>query len=49
MDIKINRMEADGQYLEYNAMSGVFDLYFVDGPSRTEVAQQYSEVAARLS
>ena len=45
MDVVIDQ-DADGQqYLEYNLMSGVLDLYFVAGPSPVEVAQQYSEVA----
>jgi len=44
MDIKINRTEADGQYLEYNTLGGVIDLYFVAGPSPVEVAKQYSSI-----
>lgn len=49
MDIKINRTEEDGQYLEYNLMSGILDLYFLDSPSPTEVAQQYSEVVQKAA
>ncbi|KAL5348842.1 hypothetical protein ACLOAV_006265 [Pseudogymnoascus australis] len=49
MDVKINRTEVDGQYLEYNMVSGILDLYFMDGPSPTEVAQQYSEVAGKAA
>lgn len=45
MDIKINNTAADGQYLEYNVLGGVIDLYFLAGDNPTEVAQQYSEVA----
>ncbi|KAH8669727.1 putative alpha/beta-glucosidase agdC [Tricladium varicosporioides] len=47
MDIKINRTETDGQYLEYNLMSGILDLYFLEGPSPVDVAQQYSEVTQK--
>lgn len=49
MDVKINRTEVDGQYLEYNMVSGILDLYFMDGPSPTEVAQQYSDVAGKAA
>lgn len=44
MDLKINRTEATGQYLEYNTLGGIVDLYFLAGPSPIEVAQQYSQV-----
>ena len=44
MDIKINNTAADGQYLEYNTLGGVIDLYFMAGPGPLEVAQQYSQV-----
>lgn len=44
MGVKINNTVVDGQYLEYNLMSGILDFYFLDGPSPTGVAQQYSEV-----
>jgi alpha-glucosidase len=42
MDIKIN--DTDGQYLEYNTIGGVFDFYFLAGPSPVEVAEQISGV-----
>lgn len=45
MDVFINSTEAEGQYLEYNALGGVFDLYFVAGPGPLDVARQYAEVA----
>lgn len=45
MDVKVNNSADDGQYLEYNTMGGVIDLYIMAGPSPTEVAQQYAEVA----
>ncbi|KAH7025897.1 family 31 glycosyl hydrolase [Microdochium trichocladiopsis] len=44
MDIKINRTEQAGQYLEYNTLGGVVDLYFVAGPSPVEVARQYAGI-----
>ena len=47
MDVKINRTGAAGQYLEYDLMSGIIDLYFLDGPSPTEVAQEYSSVVGK--
>ncbi|KAK4551744.1 hypothetical protein LTR86_010937 [Recurvomyces mirabilis] len=36
-----------GQYLEYNIIGGVFDFYFMAGPSPAEVASQYSEVVGK--
>ncbi|KAH7363309.1 alpha-glucosidase, partial [Plectosphaerella cucumerina] len=44
MDILINNTEQSGQYLEYNTLGGVFDFYFLAGPSPTEVVKQYSEI-----
>jgi alpha-glucosidase len=46
MDIKINSTQ-DRQYLEYNTLGGVVDLYFVAGPDPFDVARQYSEIAGR--
>lgn len=43
MDIKINNTEATGQYLEYNTLGGVFDFYFLSGPTPQAVAQQYAQ------
>lgn len=45
MDVKVNNTPEDGQYLEYNTMGGVIDLYVMAGPSPTEVSKQYAEVA----
>ncbi|KAF1831896.1 hypothetical protein BDW02DRAFT_504169 [Decorospora gaudefroyi] len=42
MDIKID--DSEGTYLEYNTLGGVFDFYFLAGPSPKEVAAQYSAV-----
>ena len=47
MDIKINNTKATGQYLEYNTIGGIIDLYFLAGPGPLEVAQQYSEVVGK--
>jgi len=44
MDIKINNTAADGQYLEYNTLGGVIDLYVLAGPGPFDVAKQYSQV-----
>lgn len=43
MDIKINNTAETGQYLEYNTLGGVFDFYFLAGPSPKEVASQYAQ------
>lgn len=45
MDVKINQTESGEQYLEYNLMSGVLDLYIIAGPTPTEVSKQYTEIA----
>lgn len=47
MDIKIDN--SNGQYLEYNAVGGIFDLYFVSGPSPVQVSQQYSEIVGKAA
>ncbi|KAB5577580.1 family 31 glycosyl hydrolase [Coniochaeta sp. 2T2.1] len=44
MDVMINKTAESGQYLEYNTLGGVFDFYFVAGPSPIQVAQQYAEI-----
>ncbi|KAI0838675.1 glycosyl hydrolases family 31-domain-containing protein [Hypoxylon sp. FL0890] len=33
-----------GQLLEYNTIGGILDIYFLAGPSPTDVSQQYAEV-----
>ena len=49
MDVKINNTETDGQYLEYNTIGGVLDLYFLPGPSPSEVSRQYAGVVGLVS
>ncbi|KAG5999370.1 hypothetical protein E4U54_001887 [Claviceps lovelessii] len=44
MDVIIDRDEA-GQYLEYNTLGGIFDFYFLAGPTPVDVAKQYAQVA----
>ena len=43
MDIKID--DSDGQFLEYNTLGGIVDLYFLAGPTPKEVAVQYSALS----
>jgi len=45
MDIMINGSATEGQYLEYNTLGGVIDLYIVSGPGPLDVARQYAEIA----
>ncbi|KAJ6121091.1 Glycoside hydrolase family 31 [Penicillium sp. IBT 18751x] len=44
MDIKIDKTDDGRQFLEYNTVGGVFDFYFMAGPTPKDVAKQYSEV-----
>ncbi|KAJ6031730.1 Glycoside hydrolase family 31 [Penicillium herquei] len=44
MDIKIDKTDDDRQYLEYNTLGGVFDFYFLAGPTPKDVSKQYSEL-----
>ena len=45
MDIKID--DTGGQFLEYNTIGGIVDLYFLAGPSPADVSSQYAEVVGR--
>ncbi|RFU76067.1 glycosyl hydrolase family 31 [Trichoderma arundinaceum] len=45
MDILINKDASGNQYLEYNTIGGVFDFYFVAGPTPVAAVQQYGEFA----
>ena len=47
MDIFINSTAESGQYLEYNTIGGVIDLYFLAGPNPAQVARQYSDVIGK--
>lgn len=47
MDIKINN--DGGQYLEYNVIGGVIDLYFLAGPNPFDVARQYSKITQKAA
>jgi len=42
MDININRTEAGLQYLEYNVLGGIVDMYFLAGSTPIETAKQYA-------
>lgn len=44
MDVKINKTENGKQYLEYNALGGVFDFYFFTGSTPKAVSAQYAEI-----
>jgi alpha-glucosidase len=44
MDVKINQTVTGEQYLEYNVLGGVFDFYFLAGPSPKDVTIQYADV-----
>jgi alpha-glucosidase len=44
MNIDINQTESGEQYLEYNAIGGVIDLYFLAGSQPAEVSKQYADV-----
>lgn len=47
MDIKINNTKESGQYLEYNTVGGIVDLYFLSGPGPIEVARQFTGVSGK--
>jgi alpha-glucosidase len=49
MDVKINNTAEDGQYLEYNSIGGIFDFYFLSGPSPSDVSQQYAGIVGTVS
>jgi alpha-glucosidase len=42
MDVYVD--DDDGSYLEYNTLGGVFEFYFLAGPTPTDVSKQYADV-----
>lgn len=42
IEFKINN--TNGQYLEYNILGGIVDLYFLAGPTPKDVSKQYAEI-----
>lgn len=49
MDIKISKTDQGDQYLEYNINGGVLDLFFLAGPTPSEVSKQYAGVVGVVS
>ncbi|KAF1957917.1 hypothetical protein CC80DRAFT_36685 [Byssothecium circinans] len=45
MDVKIDN--TGGQFLEYNAIGGILDFYFLAGPTPKDVSVQYSEISGK--
>lgn len=43
MDVKIDDDDENKKFLEYNILGGVFDFYFLAGPTPKEVSKQYAE------
>ena len=49
MDIKIAKTDQGDQYLEYNINGGVLDLFFLGGPTPSEVSKQYAGIVGTVS
>lgn len=47
MDIKINKTDEGKQYLEYNVLGGVFDLYFFHGDTPKDASVEYSKIVGQ--
>jgi alpha-glucosidase len=45
MQVDIKKADSGYQYLEYNAVGGVIDLYFMAGSKAAEVSKQYADIA----
>ena len=44
MNIDINQTASGDQYLEYNTIGGIIDLYFMAGDQPAEVSKQYADI-----
>ncbi|KAK3715894.1 hypothetical protein LTR37_006877 [Vermiconidia calcicola] len=44
IEVKIDKDTDGGQYLEYNALGGVFDFYFMIGSTPKKTSMQYAEL-----
>jgi alpha-glucosidase len=44
MDIKLEQKDGKAS-LEYNVIGGIFEFYFLAGPTPVDVARQYAELA----
>ncbi|KAH7384493.1 alpha-glucosidase precursor [Pyrenochaeta sp. MPI-SDFR-AT-0127] len=44
MNIDINQTETGEQYLEYNTIGGIIDLYFMAGKQPSAVSKQYADI-----
>jgi alpha-glucosidase len=45
MRVDIKKAQDSSQYLEYNTIGGIIDLYFMAGSSPVEVSKQYADIA----
>ncbi|RAR08968.1 glycoside hydrolase family 31 protein [Stemphylium lycopersici] len=45
MQVDVKKDESGSQYLEYNMIGGVIDLYFMAGSKPAEVSKQYADIA----
>ncbi len=45
MQVEIKKDDSGSQYLEYNMIGGVIDLYFMAGSKPAEVSKQYADIA----
>jgi alpha-glucosidase len=45
MQVEIKKADSGYQYLEYNTIGGVIDLYFMAGSKPAEVSKQYADIA----
>lgn len=44
MDVTVDQTSQGQQYLQYNALGGVFDFYFFTGATPKDVSAQYAEI-----